>query len=67
MVADYVAEQLGIDDSSVLKAYGHRAQTAHEHAWEITDAYRYRQSPMPRLSWPPGWAPGAGDTQYPVR
>ena len=28
VVADYVAEQLGIDDSSVLKAYTERAQTA---------------------------------------
>jgi len=43
VVTDYVAEQLGIDDSSVLKAYTERAQTAYEHAWEITEAYGYRQ------------------------
>lgn len=27
----------------MLKAYTERAQTAYEHAWEITEAYGYRQ------------------------
>ena len=40
-VVDYVAEQLGIADPSVLKAYTERAQTAYQHAWEITEAYGY--------------------------
>ncbi|MDQ2761067.1 MAG: DUF4158 domain-containing protein [Actinomycetota bacterium] len=55
VVADYVAEQLGIDDSSALKAYTGRGQTAYEHAWEITEAYATASSTTSRLIWSPGW------------
>jgi Domain of unknown function (DUF4158) len=41
MVVDYLAEQLGIEDSSVVKRYVERKQTAYDHAWEIRDAHGY--------------------------
>jgi Domain of unknown function (DUF4158) len=39
---DYVASQLDVADPSVVKRYTERQQTADEHAWEIRDAYGYR-------------------------
>jgi TnpA family transposase len=41
VVVDHLAEQLGIEDSSVVKRYVDRRQTAYDHAWEIRDAYGY--------------------------
>jgi hypothetical protein len=32
---EYVAEQLDIEDASVVKRYTERQQTAYEHSWEI--------------------------------
>lgn len=52
VVADYVAEQLGIDDPSMLKAYSERSQTAYEHAWEIIQAYGYRQFVRHEVAYP---------------
>ena len=40
-VVDYVAEQLGIDDPSCLKAY-EREKNRFEHVWEIRRRYGYR-------------------------
>ena len=40
-VVEYLAEQLGIEDPSCVKAYTERSKTAYEHAWEIRDAYGY--------------------------
>lgn len=34
-VVDYLAEQLGIADASVLKAYGEREKTRFEYMWEL--------------------------------
>ena len=42
-VVDFVAGQLGIADSSCLKAYAGRAKTRLEHQWEIARAHRYRE------------------------
>jgi Domain of unknown function (DUF4158) len=41
-VVDYLAGQLEIADSSVVKRYTDRPMTAYEHAWEIREAYGYR-------------------------
>jgi TnpA family transposase len=41
-VVDYLAEQLGVEDASVVKRYTDRQMTAYEHAWEIRDAYGYQ-------------------------
>jgi hypothetical protein len=40
-VVDYLAEQLGVGNSSQVKKYAVRAQTAYDHAWMIRDAYGY--------------------------
>jgi hypothetical protein len=37
-VVDFLAEQLGIEDSSCLKAYTERVKTPYEHQWEIGQA-----------------------------
>jgi TnpA family transposase len=37
-VLDFVAEQLGIEDPSCVKAYTERAKTRFDHAWEIRRA-----------------------------
>ncbi|MCQ4083913.1 Tn3 family transposase [Streptomyces sp. RB6PN25] len=42
-VVAYVAEHLGVEDASCVKRYTERQMTAYEHAWEIRDAYGYRQ------------------------
>jgi hypothetical protein len=42
LVVDYVAVQLDVPDPSVIKRYAEREKTAYEHAWEIRDAYGYR-------------------------
>jgi hypothetical protein len=42
VVAEYAAEQLGVDDPSCLKEYGERLQTHYEHAWEIQDLLGFR-------------------------
>jgi hypothetical protein len=41
LVAEYLAEQLGIADPSCVKRYPDRAMTAYEHAWQIRDAYGF--------------------------
>jgi len=40
-VVDYLAEQLGIEDPSCVKAYRSREMTRLEHAREIRDAYGF--------------------------
>ncbi|MEU4516281.1 Tn3 family transposase [Nonomuraea wenchangensis] len=40
-VVDYLAEQLGIGDTSQVKKYAERLKTTYEHAWMIRDAYGY--------------------------
>ncbi len=47
-VADYLAEQLGIEDASVLKAYGERENTRLDHVRELRRRPECRSSP--RLS-----------------
>ncbi|GAA2281658.1 hypothetical protein GCM10010145_62340 [Streptomyces ruber] len=42
-VVEHLAAQLGIEDPSVVKRYTERPKTAYEHAWEIRDAYEYRE------------------------
>ncbi|MFE5843842.1 Tn3 family transposase [Streptomyces niveus] len=42
-VVDYLAEQLDIADSSVLKAYGEREKTRFEHMWELRRLLEYRE------------------------
>lgn len=43
VVVDYLAEQLGIDDASVLKAYGERENTRLEHVRELRRVLDYRE------------------------
>jgi hypothetical protein len=38
----FLADQLEVGDASVVKSYGERSKTAHEHQWEIADAFGYR-------------------------
>lgn len=42
-VADYLAEQLGIPDASVLKTYGERENTRLDHVRELREAFGYRE------------------------
>ncbi len=42
-MVEHLAAQLGIEDASVVKRYTERPKTAYEHAWEIRDAYEYRE------------------------
>ncbi|MEU6651974.1 Tn3 family transposase [Streptomyces sp. NPDC046900] len=42
-VVDYLAEQLGIDDASVLKAYGERENTRLEHVRELRRVLEYQE------------------------
>ncbi|MFH9677364.1 Tn3 family transposase [Streptomyces sp. NPDC017405] len=42
-VIDYLAEQLGIEDSSILKAYGEREKTRFEHVWELRELLEYTE------------------------
>ncbi|EXU64948.1 transposase [Streptomyces sp. PRh5] len=42
-VADYLDEQLGIADVSVLKAYGEREKTRFEHVWELRKLLEYTE------------------------
>ncbi|MEV6332663.1 Tn3 family transposase [Streptomyces sp. NPDC051909] len=42
-VADYLAEQLGIEDPSVLKAYGERENTRLDHVRELRRLLEYRE------------------------
>ena len=48
-VVEYVAVQLDVPDPSVVKRYTEREKTAYEHAWEIRDAYRYRDFSDPAV------------------
>ena len=41
VVVEHLAEQLGIEDVSVIKRYTEREMTPYEHSWEIRDAYGY--------------------------
>lgn len=43
VVVEYLAEQLGIADASVVKAYVERSKTPYEHAWAIGARYGYRR------------------------
>lgn len=54
----FVAEQLALDDDH-FAGYGARAQTAYEHAWEIRDAYCYRDFGA-RRSCGSSWRRGCG-------
>ena len=49
VVAQFVAEQLGIDDPSLLKLYPDRLPTQHEHAREIRDLLGYRDFPAAEM------------------
>ena len=40
---EYLADQLGVPDASVVKDYAERINTPYEHRWEITQANGYRQ------------------------
>ncbi|MGH3546366.1 MAG: DUF4158 domain-containing protein [Mycobacteriales bacterium] len=42
-IVDYLAEQLGIDDLSCVKAYRVREMTRLEHAREIRDSYGFSE------------------------
>ncbi|MFI0192121.1 Tn3 family transposase [Streptomyces sp. NPDC017082] len=42
-VIDYLAEQLGIEDSSILKAYGEREKTRFEQVWELRELLEYTE------------------------
>ena len=43
VVVDHLAGQLEIEDSSVVKRYVERKQTAYDHVWEIREVYGYHQ------------------------
>jgi len=60
VVVDYAAGQLGIDDPSCIKQYAERVPTRYEHAWEIRDAYGYRDFAAGRMSCGSSWRPGCG-------
>lgn len=50
-VVDYLAEQLGIEDASVLKAYGERENTRLDHVRELRmDGFDVRDEDVARLS-----------------
>ncbi|AIS01434.1 hypothetical protein SGLAU_27480 [Streptomyces glaucescens] len=49
-VIEHLAEQLGIEDASVVKRYTERPKTAYEHAWEIRDACEYHEYDDPEWS-----------------
>ncbi|SCE34812.1 protein of unknown function, partial [Streptomyces sp. SolWspMP-5a-2] len=42
-MVEHLAAQFDIEDASVVKRYTERPKTAYEHAWEIRDAYEYRE------------------------
>ena len=41
-VVDFVADQVGVADRSLLAGYLERDKTRYEHQWEITEAFSYR-------------------------
>jgi TnpA family transposase len=41
-VVEYLAEQVGVLDPSIVKSYTRRRTTRFEHAWEIQGAYGFR-------------------------
>lgn len=41
-VVKFLADQLGVVNPSVVKAYTERAKTPYEHQWEITQTFGYR-------------------------
>lgn len=43
-VVDYLAEQLGIEDPSALRAYGERGNTRPDHPRELRQMLNYHQS-----------------------
>ncbi|MFA7764358.1 Tn3 family transposase [Streptomyces sp. NRRL S-448] len=47
-VVDYLAEQLDVEDASVIKRYTDRKPTAYEHSWEIRRRYGYREFDDPQ-------------------
>lgn len=58
-VVAFVAGQLG-EDAEDFAGYGARQQTPYEHAWEIRDAYGYRDFAAGRMSCGSSWRPGCG-------
>ena len=48
-VLEHLAEQLGIEDASIVKRYTERRKTAYEHPWEIRDAYEYHEYDNPEF------------------
>ncbi|GAA2433036.1 hypothetical protein GCM10010421_22480 [Streptomyces glaucus] len=40
---EHLVAQLGTEDASSAKRYTERPKPAYEHAWEIRDAYEYRE------------------------
>ncbi|XXZ47486.1 DUF4158 domain-containing protein (plasmid) [Streptomyces cavourensis] len=60
-VADYLAEQLEIEDASVLKAYGERENTRLDHVRELRRLlWSTGSSPRPSRSCGRGWTRGLG-------
>jgi len=49
-VVEYLAQQLGVPDASVVKDYAERIKTPYEHRWEITQANGYRQLETERVA-----------------
>ena len=58
-VVAFVAGQLG-EDAEDFAGYGARQQTPYKHAWEIRDAYGYRDFAAGRMSCGSSWRPGCG-------
>lgn len=42
-VVDYLAEQLDIENASVIERYTDRKPTAYEYSWEIRKRHGYRE------------------------
>ncbi len=67
VVLDYVADQLGVGDPSVVKGYLERRKTAYEHSWRSRRRTGTGSSPMSRspgscvLSSPPAREPVRND------
>ncbi|MET9660685.1 DUF4158 domain-containing protein [Streptomyces sp. NPDC006510] len=59
-VADYLADQLGIADASVLKAYGERENTRLDHVRELRRVLEVR---LPSAALEKAWLPGSRDAK----
>nr|WP_308346786.1 DUF4158 domain-containing protein [Streptomyces sp. ISL-66] len=60
MEVAHLAEQLDIEDASVLKAYGERENTRLDHVRELRRLLEYRDSPRGGRSCGGGWTRGPG-------